>query len=140
MKKMMSEFKSFISRGNVVDMAVGVIMGSAFTKIVTSLVNEVMMPAIGVIIGNTSFENFKILIAPATEETVESAIYYGKFIQNVVDFLIVAMVVFLMVKLINKFRKKQEEAPEAPAGPTDAEVANELLRENNELLKKLLEK
>ncbi len=140
MKKMFNEFKSFISRGNVVDMAVGVIMGSAFTKIVTSLVNEVMMPAIGVIIGKTSFENFKILIAPATETTAESAIYYGTFIQNIVDFLIVALVVFLMVKLINKLHKKPEEAPAEPAGPTDAEVTNELLKENNELLKKLLEK
>lgn len=140
MKKIMNEFKAFISRGNVIDMAVGVIMGSSFTKIVTSLVNEVMMPAIGMIIGNTSFENFKYVISPATEEAAESAIYYGKFIQNVVDFLIVAVVVFAMVKLINSFHKKKEEAPAAPPAPTDAQIANELLKENNELLKKMLEK
>lgn len=140
MKKFLNEFKSFISRGNVIDMAVGVIMGSSFTKIVTSLVNEVMMPAIGMIIGNTSFENFKYVISPATEEVAESAIYYGKFIQNVVDFLIVAAVVFLMVKLINSFHRKKEEAPAAPPAPTAAEITNELLKENNELLKKMLEK
>lgn len=140
MKKMLNEFKAFISRGNVIDMAVGVIMGSSFTKIVTSLVNEVMMPAIGVVLGNTSFENFKIVLAEATEEVPESAIYYGKFIQNIVDFLIVAAVVFLMVKLINSFHKKKEEAPAAPPAPTTAEITNELLKENNELLKKMLEK
>ena len=77
---------------------------------------------------------------PATEEAAESAIYYGKFIQNIVDFLIVAAVVFLMVKLINSFHKKKEEAPAAPPAPTAAEITNELLKENNELLKKMLEK
>lgn len=139
MKAFIREFKEFISRGNVIDMAVGVIMGSTFTKIVTSLVNDVMMPAIGMIIGNTSFENFKYVIEPATADTAESAIYYGAFIQNIVDFLIVALVVFMMVKLINRIHKKPA-APAAPAGPTDAQIANELLKENNELLKKLLEK
>ncbi len=139
MKALMNEFKKFISRGNVVDMAVGVIMGSTFTKIVTSLVNDVLMPAIGMVIGGTSFENFKYVIAPATETAAESAIYYGKFIQTIVDFLLVAVVVFFIVKLINSLHKK-EEAPKAPAGPTDAQITNELLRENNELLKKVLEK
>ena len=139
MKALMNEFKKFISRGNVVDMAVGVIMGSTFTKIVTSLVNDVMMPAIGMLIGGTSFENFKYVIEPATETAAESAIYYGKFIQSVVDFLLIAAVIFTIVKLINSFHKK-EEAPQAPAGPTDAQVTNELLKENNELLKKMLEK
>lgn len=139
MKALMNEFKKFISRGNVVDMAVGVIMGSTFTKIVTSLVNDVMMPAIGMVIGGTSFENFKYVIEPATETTAESAIYYGKFIQSIVDFLLVAVVVFAIVKLINSLHKK-EEAPKAPAGPTDAQITNELLRENNELLKKMMEK
>ncbi len=142
MKGFMKEFKEFVSRGNVVDMAVGVIMGSTFTKIVTSLVNDVMMPAIGMIIGDISFENMKYVISPATETVAESAIYYGKFIQTAVDFLLVALVVFLMVKFINKFRKKQEEAPAPaePAPPTEAEITIELLKENNELLKKMLEK
>ena len=138
MKALINEFKKFISRGNVVDMAVGVIMGSTFTKIVTSLVNDVMMPAIGMLIGGTSFENFKYVIEPATETAAESAIYYGKFIQTIVDFLLVAIVVFIIVKLINALHKK-EEAPKAPAGPTDAQITNELLKENNELLKKMLE-
>lgn len=139
MKALMNEFKKFISRGNVVDMAVGVIMGSTFTKIVTSLVNDVMMPAIGMVIGGTSFENFKYVIEPATETAAESAIYYGKFIQTIVDFLLVAIVVFIIVKLINSLHKK-EEASKAPAGPTDAQITNELLKENNELLKKMLER
>lgn len=139
MKALLNEFKKFISRGNVVDMAVGVIMGSTFTKIVTSLVNDVMMPAIGMLIGGTSFENFKYVIEPATETAAESAIYYGKFIQTIVDFLLIAVVVFAMVKLINSFHKK-EEAPAAPAGPTDAQITNELLKQNNELLQKMLEK
>lgn len=139
MKGFMNEFKKFISRGNVVDMAVGVIMGSTFTKIVTSLVNDVLMPAIGMVIGGTSFENFKYVIEPATETAAESAIYYGKFIQTIVDFLLVAVVVFIMVKLINMLHKK-EEAPKAPAGPTDAQITNDLLKENNELLKKMLER
>ena len=138
MKKFFEEFKKFISRGNVIDMAVGVIMGSTFTKIVTSLVNDVMMPAIGMIIGGKSFEQFKYVIEEATETTAESAIYYGKFIQSIVDFLIVALVVFVIVKLINNLHKK-EEAPKAPAGPTDAQITNELLKENNELLKKMIE-
>ena len=143
MKALMNEFKKFISRGNVVDMAVGVIMGSTFTKIVTSLVNDVMMPAIGLVIGNKSFAEFKYVITEATETTAESAIYYGTFIQNIVDFLLVAIVVFTMVKLINNFHKKPEAEPAAPAEPappTDAEVTIELLKENNELLKKMLEK
>ena len=139
MKALFNEFKKFISRGNVVDMAVGVIMGSTFTKIVTSLVNDVMMPAIGMLIGGTSFENFKYVIEPATETAAESAIYYGKFIQTIVDFLLVAIVVFVIVKLINSLHKK-EEAPAAPAGPTDAQITNELLKQNNELLQKMLEK
>ena len=139
MKNLFNEFKKFISRGNVVDMAVGVIMGSTFTKIVTSLVNDVIMPAIGMLIGGTSFENFKYVIEPATETVAESAIYYGKFIQTIVDFLLVAIVVFMIVKLINSLHKK-EEAPAAPAGPTDAQITNDLLKENNELLKKMLEK
>lgn len=139
MKALLNEFKKFISRGNVVDMAVGVIMGTTFTKIVTSLVNDVMMPAIGMLIGGTSFENFKYVIEPATETASESAIYYGKFIQTIVDFLLVAIVVFVIVKLINMMHKK-EEAPAAPAGPTDAQITNDLLKENNELLKKMLEK
>ena len=140
MNGIVKEFKDFISRGNVVDMVVGVIMGSTFTKIVTSLVNDVMMPAIGILIGDKSFEEFKYVITEATETTAETAVYYGKFIQNIVDFILVAIVVFVMVKLINKLHKKPEPKPAAPVGPTDAQITNELLKENNELLKQLLER
>lgn len=140
-KGFIEEFKEFISRGNVMDLAVGMIMGSAFTAIVNSLVNDVVMPAIGMIIGNNSFENFKYVIAPAVGDNPESAIYYGTFIQNIVNFLVIAFVIFMMVKGINKLHKKKEEAPkeEAPAAPTEVEINNELLKENTKVLKEIFE-
>lgn len=126
------EFKEFISRGNVMDLAVGIIIGGAFTTIVNSLVKDVIMPFVGLLIGNINFTNLKIVLTPATADKVESAILYGSFIQNVVNFLIVAFVVFLMIKGLNSFRKKKEVAPEAP------KVAEEiiLLTEIRDLLKK----
>ncbi len=102
MKKFISEFKEFISKGNVIDMAVGVIIGSAFSKIVTSLVNDIMMPLIGIIIGGHDFNNLSIKVRDAK-------IMYGSFLQNVVDFLIVALCLFTVIKVINKFKKKQEK-------------------------------
>ena len=102
MKKFISEFKEFISKGNVIDMAVGVIIGSAFSKIVTSLVNDIMMPLIGIIIGGHDFNNLSIKVGNAK-------IMYGSFLQNVVDFLIVALCLFTVIKVINKFKKKQEK-------------------------------
>ena len=102
MKKFISEFKEFISKGNVLDMAVGVIIGSAFSKIVTSLVNDIMMPLIGIIIGGNDFSNLGIKVGNAK-------IMYGSFLQNVVDFLIVALCLFTVIKVINKFKKKQEK-------------------------------
>ncbi len=114
-KGFIGEFKEFISRGNVFDMAVGVIVGSAFTKIVNSLVNDVFMPALSVVTGGVNFADLKIVITPATEEVAEVAIQYGAFIQNVVDFLLIAFVVFIMVKFINKLRehvKNDEEKAE----------------------------
>ena len=134
-KRIIAEFKEFISRGNVVDMAVGVIIGGAFTQIVNSLVNDVIMPAIGYIIGGISFSDFKIVLAEATEETAEAAIYYGNFIQMVINFLLIAVVVFTMVKVINRFhRKKEVVVVEEPA----PEPSNEekLLTEIRDLLKK----
>ena len=117
-KGIVQEFKAFISRGNVVDMAVGVIIGSAFTKIVNSLVNDVFMPALGVITGGINFTDLKYVITPATEEAAEVAIRYGSFIQNIVDFLLIAVVVFMMVKVINKLRApKEEPKKEEPAAP-----------------------
>lgn len=136
-KGIIAEFKEFISRGNVVDMAVGVIIGGAFTQIVNSLVNDVVMPAIGYIIGGISFSDFKIVLAEATDETAEAAIYYGNFIQMVINFLLIAVVVFTMVKVINRFRRKKEvvvvEEPAPTPEPTNEE---KLLTEIRDLLKK----
>lgn len=108
-KGFVQEFKTFISRGNVVDMAVGVIIGSAFTKIVNSLVNDVFMPALGVLTGGVNFADLKFVITPATEEVAEVAIKYGAFVQNIIDFLLIAIVVFVMVKMINKIRDMGKE-------------------------------
>ena len=138
MKKFMDEFKKFISRGNVVDMAVGVIVGSAFTAIVNSLVKDVITPIMGILTGGVDFTQMKYVITPATEEVAEVAILYGNFIQAIINFLIIAFVVFCMVKIINTMReklekKKEDEAPAAPPAPS-AEVV--LLTEIRDLLKK----
>ena len=136
-KSIVQEFKAFISRGNVVDMAVGVIIGSAFTKIVNSLVNDVFMPALSVVTGGVSFTDMKYVITPATEEVAEVAIKYGAFIQNIVDFLLIAMVVFAMVKMINKLRApKEEPKKEEPAAPPPTPEDILLLRESRDSLKK----
>ena len=103
--KTLKEFKTFISKGNVVDLAVGVIIGSAFGKIVSSLVNDILMPIIGIIIGGIDFSNLTIQIKDAT-------IKYGIFIQNIIDFLIVAFCIFIFIKLINKVSKKEEKKKE----------------------------
>lgn len=127
--KTLNEFKEFISRGNVIDMAVGTIIGAAFGKIVTSIVNDILMPIIGVIIGGIDFSGLSITFKGAS-------IKYGMFIQNVIDFLIVAVCIFMFVKVINKItrrdKKKEEEAP-APA-PVDEKT--ELLKEIRDLLEK----
>ncbi|MBQ7902871.1 MAG: large-conductance mechanosensitive channel protein MscL [Oscillospiraceae bacterium] len=138
-KGLIREFKAFISRGNVVDMAVGVIIGSAFTKIVNSLVNDVFMPALSVVTGGVNFADLKYVITPATEEVAEVAIKYGMFIQNIIDFLLIAIVVFAMVKFINKLRdakKKEEEKPAEPAAPPPTPEDILLLREIRDSLKK----
>ena len=135
-KGIIQEFKEFISRGSVMDLAVGVIIGSAFTAIVNSLVDDVVMPAIGILIGGMNFENYKIVISEAVGDTPESAIYYGRFIQNIVNFLLIALVVFLIVKGINKMHKAPEEAP---AEPTPVEVNNELLKKNTKVLEDIRE-
>lgn len=130
-----SEFKEFISRGNVVDLAVGVIIGAAFGKIVTSLVEQVVMPPIGLVLGKVDFSNLEwVLVAenPATEEIEKVAIQYGAFINTLIQFLIVAFVIFLVVKAINKLRRKQAETPAEPAAPTTSEA---LLTEIRDALK-----
>ena len=127
-----SEFKEFAMKGNVLDMAVGVIIGVAFGKIVSSLVDDVLMPIVGMLTGNVDFTNLAFQIGEGEEAAV---LKYGNFIQNTVDFLIVAFCIFIMLKGINKLNRKKEEpapAPEAPKGPTQ----EELLAEIRDLLKK----
>ena len=120
-KGIVAEFKEFISRGSVIDLAVGVIVGGAFTSIVNSLVDDIIMPIIGIITGGIDFSSLKFTIA-LPEELVDVApatINYGLFIQNVINFFLTALVIFLLVKGINAFRKKKEEEPEKPAEPSD---------------------
>lgn len=133
-KGLAGEFKEFISRGNVVDMAVGIIVGSAFTSIVNSLVKDIITPFIAWIIGDTDFTAMALTLVPASGEDPGIAIAYGNFIQQVVNFLIIAFVVFLMVKLINRFRRKKEAAP-APEPPKPSPEL-EVLREIRDLLDK----
>jgi large conductance mechanosensitive channel len=128
------EFKEFASRGNVVDLAVGVIIGAAFGKIVTSLVTDIIMPPLGLLLNGVDFKDIKYVLKPAIGKTPETAINIGLFINNVIDFLIVAFCIFLIVKGINSLKKKEEEAP-APADPepTKEEI---LLTEIRDLLAK----
>ena len=132
-KNFITEFKEFISRGNVVDMAVGVVVGTAFTAIVNSLVKDIIMPFVGWLIGGIDFGDFRIILSPAQGDTPETAILYGSFLNQVINFLIISFVVFCMIKLIGRLRrKKREEAPAAPPAPPE-DVA--LLREIRDLLK-----
>ncbi|MGN0228806.1 MAG: large-conductance mechanosensitive channel protein MscL [Muribaculaceae bacterium] len=135
MSKFLTEFKEFAMRGNVMDMAVGVIIGGAFGKIVTSLVNDVIMPLVGLVVGGIDFTNLKWVFAEATETTPEAALMYGQFIQNVVDFLIIAFCIFLMIKGISKLTKKKEEAPAEPAPAPEPSAEEKLLTEIRDLLK-----
>ena len=122
-----AEFREFISRGNVVDMAVGVIIGGAFTSIVNSLVNDVIMPVIGLLFGGIDFTSLRLVLTPASGDIPETAIYYGNFIQCVVNFFLIALVIFAVIKLINSLHfKKKKEAMEAPA-PAPAEPSEDIL-------------
>jgi large conductance mechanosensitive channel len=127
------EFKEFAMRGNVVDLAVGVIIGAAFGKIVTSLVADVIMPPLGLLLSGIDFKNAKYVLKPAVGDTPETALNYGLFINNVIDFIIVAFCIFLIVKGINSLKKKEEEKPSAPPEPTKEEM---LLTEIRDLLAK----
>lgn len=119
-----SEFKEFIARGNVVDLAVGVIIGGAFGKIVASLVDQVIMPPIGLLTGGVDFAQMKYVLKAAdpVTKTAEVAIGYGAFVNTLIQFLIVAFVIFLMVRGINGLRRKEAEAPSAPPAPTKTEA------------------
>lgn len=130
-RQFIAEFKTFISRGNVIDMAVGIIVGNAFTAIVNSLVNQVVMPFIGWLIGGINFSDFKFVLEKETETTPEVAVLYGSFFQQIINFLIISFVVFCAVKMINTLHKKKEEAPK-PAAPA-ADIV--LLTEIRDLLK-----
>ncbi|ROL62439.1 large-conductance mechanosensitive channel protein MscL [Bacteroidetes/Chlorobi group bacterium ChocPot_Mid] len=126
------EFKEFAMRGNVVDLAVAVIIGGAFGKIVASFVADVLMPPIGILLGGVDFTSFAITLKQAVGDKPAVTLNYGKFIQTVVDFLIIAFSIFIMVKSLNSFKKKQEEAPATPPEPTNEE---KLLTEIRDLLK-----
>ena len=128
----MSEFKSFAMRGNVVDMAVGIIIGAAFGKIVSSFVNDVLMPPIGIAIGGVDFSELAFTLKAATEEAAAVTMNYGAFIQTVIDFLIIAFAIFIAIKAMNSMKKKEEEVPAEPPKPS-AEV--QLLTEIRDLLK-----
>lgn len=137
MKKFLSEFKEFAMRGNVIDLAVGVVIGGAFGKITTSLVEDIIMPLISMLTGGVDFSQWKwvlkagVAATETTEEIAEVAINYGNLIATILDFIIIALVIFAMIKAINKMHKKPEEEPAAPAGPT----SEELLTEIRDLLK-----
>ena len=134
------DFKAFALKGNVVDMAVGVIIGGAFGKIVTSIVNNILMPPIGLLVGGVDFSDLKLTMKEAVmngDEVVKEAVTwnYGAFIQDVVDFLIIAFCVFLLVKGITALTKKKEEAPAEPAPAPEPSAEEKLLTEIRELLK-----
>ena len=139
----MAEFKQFIARGNVMDMAVGVIIVGAFGKISTSLVNDVIMPAVSMLTGGIDFSNWKIVLKAAVagadgaiDPTTEVAIKYGSFLATIVDFIIIAFAVFCLIKFLNSLhRKKEEEAPAAPPAPPEPSAEEKLLTEIRDLLK-----
>lgn len=140
MGKFIQEFKDFAVKGNVMDMAIGVVVGGAFGKIVTSLVNDIIMPGVGVLTGGLNFTDYKLVIQKGVTEgteviTPEVAITWGSFVQTVVDFLIIAFCIFLAAKAINRFKRKEAEpAPAAPAGPTQEELLTQIrdiLKEQN---------
>ncbi|AHV34201.1 TPA: large-conductance mechanosensitive channel protein MscL [Aeromonas dhakensis] len=129
---LIQEFKAFASRGNVIDMAVGIIIGAAFGKIVSSFVGDVIMPPIGLILGGVDFSDLAVTLKAAEGSAPAVVIAYGKFIQTIIDFLIISFAIFMGLKAINTLKKKQEEEAAAPAGPTKDQ---ELLTEIRDLLK-----
>ena len=134
---MWKEFKEFAFKGNVLDMSIGVIIGGAFGKIVSSLVSDIIMPVFGFLTAGADFTSLKVVLSPAVLDAAgqvikpEAAIMYGNFIQNIFDFFIIAFCIFFFVQQISKMKKKEEPAPAAPAGPT----TEELLTEIRDLLK-----
>lgn len=135
------EFKEFAVKGNVIDLAVGVIIGGAFGKIVSSFVNDIVMPPIGLMLGGVDFKDLSMVLKEATTDEAGEAVAavtlnYGMFIQNVVDFVIIAFVIFLAIKGVNKMNRKKEEAPAPPPAPPAPTPSEKLLEEIRDLLKK----
>ncbi len=130
---MMKEFKEFAMKGNVVDMAVGIVIGAAFGKIVSSFVKDVLMPPIGMLMGGVNFSDLSITLKEAVGKTPAVVVKYGVFIQTVIDFAIVAFAIFMLIKGINAMKRKEEAAPAAPPEPPKEEL---LLAEIRDILKK----
>ena len=137
-----AEFKKFIARGNVMDMAVGVIIGGAFGKISTSLVNDIIMPAVSMLVGGINFSDWKIVLKQAvldvdgvTELSPAVCINYGTFLSTILDFLIIAFAVFCLIRFLNNLQRKKEEAPAAPPAPPEPSAEERLLTEIRDLLK-----
>ena len=129
---MMKEFKEFAMRGNVMDMAVGIIIGAAFGKIVSSLVNDVIMPPIGMLLGGIDFSDFALVLKQAVGDAPAVVLNYGVFINTIIDFIIVALAIFLVIKGMNRLKRKEEAAPPEPPKPTKQEM---LLTEIRDALK-----
>jgi len=134
MKQFFKEFKDFASKGNVLDLAIGVIMGSAFGKIVSSLVNDIIMPVISIMTGGLNFSDIKIVLKAATDTTAEVALQTGSFLKNIIDFFIIALSIFMMIRALAKVKRKQEEKPAAPAAPVENELS--ILKDIKTLLEK----
>jgi large conductance mechanosensitive channel len=134
--KLVDEFKAFAMKGNVVDMAVGIIIGAAFGKIIASMVSDVIMPPLGLLIGGVNFTDLKFIMKAAVGENPAVTLNYGNFLQVVFDFLIVAFVVFMMIKAMNSAKKKQAAAPAAPLAPPAPSKEEMLLTEIRDLLRK----
>ncbi len=130
--KIIQEFKSFAMKGNVVDMAVGIIIGAAFGKIVSSMVNDIIMPPLGLLIGGVNFTDLKFVMKAATETNPAVTLNYGNFLQVIFDFMIVAFAVFMVIKAINAAKQKQEATPPAPPAPSKEEI---LLTEIRDILR-----
>ena len=129
---LLKEFKTFAMKGNVIDMAIGIIIGAAFGKIVSSFVKDILMPPIGILLGGVDFSTLAIVLKYTDEGKAAASINYGVFINTVIDFLIIAFAIFMVIKATNKFKQKEESAPAEPPKPSNQEV---LLAEIRDLLK-----
>jgi large conductance mechanosensitive channel len=132
MKKHLDEFKAFALKGNVMDLAVGVIIGGAFGKIISSLVNDLIMPLLSLLTGNVNYADLKVVLSAATETTTEVAILYGNFIKSTVDFFLIALSIFFMIKFLSRMKKK-EEVVETPSAPVEDSLS--VLKEIRDSLK-----